>query len=824
MQDEIPQNEQNTKDSSLLSPIYSKTTLFVRKIPYDATDSEFEAFFSEIGPLRSCFIIKETKNLDDSLQKDNTINTDNSQPYTGEKEQNRGFGFVQYVLNQDAERALKELKKVKFRGQRTLKMEFALKKHEKPPKIEKKSIKLNNAKKPKVEKTEKKSSKKYVITNRTLVVEGLPNDVTRKKIYKKVRKFGYVEDIIFPIEERKNIAHITFKTERDAVEGLKRLDGHIFHESKMNAKLLAEKKASIDKKCRLIVRNIPWEYQEPELLKIFSAHGKVVEVNLPRKHPNGPLRGFAYIQYKKVDEAERAINAMNETVHHGRTIAVDWSLPKDKYLEAMKSQQGKHDYEQNNDHDIDSYTEESEEEPEKLSENETDESENQNEKSDSDSYENDLMDIDESEIDSVEDRSKNKNSVKNKNNTLSEDTVLFIRNISFEATEEELSDIFRPFGPLRYCVITRDDTTGRSRGTGFVCFEHKKHADACLEEVKNVGHIGFDSIERSESLTNEKKRKGIIYKSVLTADPSNSQAHKFTLHGRVLSIVKAVDKDEAHRLTEENKNKKQREDRRNIYLIKEGVIFPNTPDAALLTSSEVVKRSASFSTRKNLLAKNPNLFISKTRLSVRNLPLSVDEKKLKNLGKESIKKFKEEVKNGKRVDLTKTEKLEGWDKLVHIKQAKIVRSKDRIDSTMQKLRSKGYGFLEYTQHSHALASLRYLNNNPDIFGEKRRLIVEFAIENNIILKKRAGLSKNRGNDIRKFNKADDNNNSNDIEVTKLNGNSQSEKIFRNDKSNNNLKRKVEMIKSEDQAKKRKKIFHKKSPKSPVNGKKNTIKK
>ncbi|CAG8783496.1 5338_t:CDS:1, partial [Gigaspora rosea] len=177
MQDEIPQNEQNTKDSSLLSPTYSKTTLFVRKIPYDATDSEFEAFFSEIGPLRSCFIIKETKNsdhtLDDSLQKDNT---DSSQPYTGEKEQNRGFGFVQYVLNQDAERALKELKKVKFRGQRTLKLEFALKKHEKPPKIEKKSNKLHNTKKPKVGKTEKKSPKKYVKTNRTLVIEGLPKD------------------------------------------------------------------------------------------------------------------------------------------------------------------------------------------------------------------------------------------------------------------------------------------------------------------------------------------------------------------------------------------------------------------------------------------------------------------------------------------------------------------------------------------------------------------------------------------------------------------------------------------------------------------------
>ncbi|CAG8819570.1 1218_t:CDS:2, partial [Cetraspora pellucida] len=237
--------------------------------------------------------------------------------------------------------------------------------------------------------------------------------------------------------------------------------------------------------------------------------------------------------------------------------------------------------------------------------------------------------------------------------------------------------------------------------------------------------------------TNEKKRKRIIHKSVLTADPSDSQALKFTLHGRVLSVVKAVDKDEARRLMEKNKNKRRKEDRRNTYLIKEGVVFPNTPDAASLPPLEVTKRAASSSVRKNLLAKNPNLFISKTRLSVRNLPLFVDEKKLKNLGKESIRKFKEEVKKGKRTDLTKTEKMEGWDKLVHIKQAKIIRSKDRIDSSTKKLRSKGYGFLEFTQHSHALAALRYLNNNPGIFGEKKRLVIEFAIENNIIVKKRA---------------------------------------------------------------------------------------
>ncbi|CAG8832598.1 3646_t:CDS:2, partial [Cetraspora pellucida] len=225
----------------------------------------------------------------------------------------------------------------------------------------------------------------------------------------------------------------------------------VFHESNMSAKSLIKKKASVDKKCRLIVRNIPWEYQESELLKIFSVHGKVVEVNLPRKYPNGPLRGFAYIQYKNIEEAEKAINTMNETKHHGRTIAVDWSLPKDKYLEALKSQQGKHFCEQNNDYHIDSYIEGPAEE---SNENETDEGDNgfyensmmdiDHDESEVDSIEDSSKDIDhndEGEVDSVENNSKNNYSVKKKIHTLSEDAVLFVRNLSFEATEEELSDM-----------------------------------------------------------------------------------------------------------------------------------------------------------------------------------------------------------------------------------------------------------------------------------------------------------------------------------------------------------------------------------------------
>ncbi|CAB4420823.1 unnamed protein product [Rhizophagus irregularis] len=525
---------------------------------------------------------------------------------------------------------------------------------------------------------------------------------------------------------------------KDANDALLHLDGHTFHGLTMSAKLLSK---ANDKKGRLIVRNIPWQYREQELLKIFSRYGEVIEVNLPRKFIGGPLRGFAYIQYTNPKYAEKAIGELNETKHHGRTIAVDWALPKDKYLEAIGSRQiGKLDEErmQNNDSEEKGMGNDQEEDNDVEDEMEQDEDEQEedniiNEGDDELQYEKQEVDDDMNytnmsdnvssvtenkipgEVNDKEKSSEDESDVIETHNEvpkmmypLSKGTVLFIRNLSFDATDEELSNIFRPFGPLRYCVITID---------------HQQDVHVAQDLFVSTKRTRGSMFRRSKKIKSR------------NADPSDSLANKFTLHGRVLSIVKAVDRNEADKLTKMNQQRKRKEDKRNVYLMQEGVIFPNTKAAKLLTPSEVNKFVASYSMRKNLLAKNPNLYISKTRLSIRNLPLTIDENKLRILGKESIKKFKEEVESKERKDLTENEKI-GWNKKVVIKQAKIVRAKDRIDTVTQKPRSKGYGFLEFAQHAHALAALRYLNNNPELFGEKKRLIVEFAVENFIIVKKR----------------------------------------------------------------------------------------
>jgi RNA recognition motif-containing protein len=83
--------------------IHSVSTLFVSTIPYEASKDDVENFFSEIGPIRSCFLIMKNG-------------------------KNSGCGFVQFALPDDAKRALVELKKKKFQDKRILKLSYAIKK------------------------------------------------------------------------------------------------------------------------------------------------------------------------------------------------------------------------------------------------------------------------------------------------------------------------------------------------------------------------------------------------------------------------------------------------------------------------------------------------------------------------------------------------------------------------------------------------------------------------------------------------------------------------------------------------------------------------
>jgi nucleolar protein 4 len=83
--------------------------------------------------------------------------------------------------------------------------------------------------------------------------------------------------------------------------------------------------------------------------------------------------------------------------------------------------------------------------------------------------------------------------------------------------------------------------------------------------------------------------------------------------------------------------------------------MPNTPSSELLTSADIERRTSSFNARRALLKSNPSLFISKTRLSVRQIPTFVTERMLKRLALHAVKAFESEVKQDLRKPLTTDE-------------------------------------------------------------------------------------------------------------------------------------------------------------------------
>ncbi|KAJ3227574.1 RNA recognition motif-containing protein [Clydaea vesicula] len=633
----------------------------------------------------------------------------------------------------------------------------------------------------------------------TLFVSGIPYSVTNEQLETHFQEVGPIKSCFVVLNDtdkklNKGFGYVKFAIQEDAKTALKSLNNSNLLGKKLKLRFSNFKDTSDAKKMPkppsfqssrnnlnqqnvnyskpiLIIRNLPFNIKEDILKSEFNNYGKIVELRLIMKD-NKP-KGFAFVELETMDQA---MNAVKE-------IFVDFSLPKDKYddlsakqqlLEEKASNEGelKMDYENGLMEDIASDIEvdniedntDAEDGGGSVSENAVDPFSSKEEEDDANSRQLEAI--------------KNENTKKLTGNP---DATLFIRNLSFDSTETELREKFENFGPVKYARITKDHVTGRSRGTGFICFKSIHHAQDCMEEFKKA----VESAELLESTNNDNSKKlqaGRKQNSILVAEPSTTAASTpFVLAGRFLNISQAVSKTQAALISNEKTSIRQKEDRRNLYLMREGVIYPDSPAGMKMAPGEMSKRQASYTLRKKMLAENPNLFISKTRLSIRNLSRSIDDKFLRFLGKHSVKEFWKEVEGNDRSgleavviaeDLKNGKKKPGLERVVQIRQAKVVRDMERVDTKTKLGRSKGYAFIEFESHADALACLRYLNNNPVAISAakiafeehlkktlvkdekknkeegsnlekmnldgKQRPICEFAIENNLILRKRDG--------------------------------------------------------------------------------------
>lgn len=596
----------------------------------------------------------------------------------------------------------------------------------------------------------KKSKYDDGLDHQKLFVRQIPLDATSEELSDYFAQFAPVKGAVVVKDGESNsrgFGFVTFDLDEDTQAALEKSRKQKFKNRVLIVDLAKRRnrngegerapvvsKEEVEKRrARLIIRNLPWSIRQPEQLKqIFQKYGAVTDVIIPRKN-GGRMSGFAFVTMKKLSTAQKAIKQSEGLKIDGREVAVDFAVEKSKW---EKIQQDELDDK-----------EELSLSGDLLSEDENEDEASEDEDEDEDEEDSGLED---EEMEEASDLEEDFESRPNKNKQ--ENYSIFVRNIPYDATDESLKEHFEQFGAVKYALPVTDRETGLAKGTAFVAFYNESTYNDVLENAPEQ-----------------------LATSVLIADDVSPL---YVYEGRVLSIAPTVDRESAGRLQEKNSEKRREllgklpgeKDKRNLFLLNEGRITSSSKLAALISQTDMEVREKSYNLRVQQLNKNPTLHISLTRLAIRNLPRAMILKSLKQLGRKAVLEFAKEVKEGLRHPLSKeelnrsTKHREFVGDLVNgvesnktkkkgvVRQAKII---TEVKGSGEAGRSRGYGFLEFKDHRTALMALRWLNahevTKQEIFeplteeekklvlfddSTKRRLIVEFAIENAQVVKRR----------------------------------------------------------------------------------------
>ena len=84
---------------------------------------------------------------------------------------------------------------------------------------------------------------------------------------------------------------------------------------------------------------------------------------------------------------------------------------------------------------------------------------------------------------------------------------IYVGNLSYQATEQELRDTFEPHGEVEETYIVRDRDTGRSRGFAFVEMPTDDEAKAAIESL-NGKEVGGRTLTVNEARPRQERTPG----------------------------------------------------------------------------------------------------------------------------------------------------------------------------------------------------------------------------------------------------------------------------------------------------------------------------
>lgn len=123
---------------------------------------------------------------------------------------------------------------------------------------------------------------------------------------------------------------VEFRTKEDADKAIAVMDGHILDGHKLQLKLSnrgsssTKKVKSGKKSTKIIIKNLPFEASRKDIVELFGAFGQIKSARVPKKFDRS-ARGFAFVEFGLLKEAENAMNLLEGVHLLGRRLVMDYA-------------------------------------------------------------------------------------------------------------------------------------------------------------------------------------------------------------------------------------------------------------------------------------------------------------------------------------------------------------------------------------------------------------------------------------------------------------------------------------------------------------------
>jgi len=294
-----------------------ETYLFIRNIPQEVSNQELQEKFEKFGKLASCNTKKDWKS---------------------DNEGHQGYGYIKFYNQSAADRAVDEANTgegVVLHGKR-LDVQY-----------------FQNWK----ERTYQMDLNDHTYT--CIHIKGYPSTWTRKD----VEALFETDRIKDPIEidfatrgdgTSKAYSYVTFNDHDSAFQALQKLQGQRidnehalvvqrlmsnFERQLKSRKEYKEWKKNTHKKYKgrnLYVKDFPDDWDQSQLLNLFSKFGKVTSARIMKNY-KGESKGFGFVCFESETSASTALTKMNNLPIQGKQLVVEHAELKQERKERLKS-------------------------------------------------------------------------------------------------------------------------------------------------------------------------------------------------------------------------------------------------------------------------------------------------------------------------------------------------------------------------------------------------------------------------------------------------------------------------------------------------------